>query len=56
VASFVSQGIVKFYTYFVLKELGIEFDRISATGATVIAEPYGMGGGMVATFADPDGN
>ena len=33
-----------------------EFDRIKKTGATVIKEPYGMGGGLIATFADPDGN
>lgn len=35
-----------------------EFERIKATGAEVIAEPYQMGGmeGWIATFADPDGN
>jgi predicted enzyme related to lactoylglutathione lyase len=33
-----------------------EFERIKDTGATVIKEPYEMGGGMIATFADPDGN
>ncbi len=36
-----------------------EFDRIKATGAEVVAEPYTPGGaeGMkLATFADPDGN
>lgn len=40
-----------------------EFDRIKELGAEVIAEPYGdeekpmeEGGGLVATFADPDGN
>lgn len=40
-----------------------EFDRIKQLGAEVIAEPYGdeekpmeEGGGLVATFADPDGN
>jgi predicted enzyme related to lactoylglutathione lyase len=33
-----------------------EFDRIKAAGATVIREPYEMGGGWVATLADPDGN
>ncbi len=31
-----------------------EFDRIKATGAEVIKEPYDMGGMMIATFADPD--
>lgn len=33
-----------------------EFERIKALGATVIREPYEMEGGMIATFADPDGN
>lgn len=34
-----------------------EFDRIKTVGATVVAEPYEPGAGMVlATFADPDGN
>lgn len=33
-----------------------EFDRITAAGATVIREPYDMGGGWIATLADPDGN
>src|SRR5687768_8832259 len=33
-----------------------EFERIKALGATVIAEPYELGGGWIATFADPDGN
>lgn len=33
-----------------------EFDRIKAFGATVIAEPYEMGGAWIATLADPDGN
>jgi predicted enzyme related to lactoylglutathione lyase len=33
-----------------------EFERIQAIGAVVIAEPYEMGGGWIATFADPDGN
>ena len=33
-----------------------EFERIRAAGATVIREPYEMGGGWVATLADPDGN
>ena len=33
-----------------------EFQRIKALGATVIAEPYEMGGGWIATLADPDGN
>jgi predicted enzyme related to lactoylglutathione lyase len=33
-----------------------EFERIKALGVTVIREPYEMGGGWVATLADPDGN
>ncbi len=33
-----------------------EFERVKATGATVIREPYEMGGGWIATLADPDGN
>jgi predicted enzyme related to lactoylglutathione lyase len=33
-----------------------EFERIKAAGATVIQAPYEMGGGWVATLADPDGN
>jgi predicted enzyme related to lactoylglutathione lyase len=33
-----------------------EFERIRAVGASVIREPYEMGGGWIATLADPDGN
>jgi predicted enzyme related to lactoylglutathione lyase len=33
-----------------------EFERIKRGGATVIREPYEMGGGWIATLADPDGN
>lgn len=33
-----------------------EFERLKTSGATVIREPYEMGGGWVATLADPDGN
>ena len=33
-----------------------EFERIKALGAAVIAAPYEMGGGWIATLADPDGN
>lgn len=33
-----------------------EFERIEALGATVIRAPYEMGGGWIATLADPDGN
>jgi predicted enzyme related to lactoylglutathione lyase len=37
-------------------EVKEEFERIKAAGATVIREPYEMGGGWIATLADPDGN
>lgn len=33
-----------------------EFERIKALGGTIVKEPYEMGGGWVATLADPDGN
>lgn len=33
-----------------------EFDRIKGLGATVIKEPYEMGGAWIATLADPDSN
>lgn len=33
-----------------------EFERIKSIGGTVIREPYEMGGGWIATLADPDGN
>ncbi len=33
-----------------------EFARIKGLGAGVIREPYEMGGGWIATLADPDGN
>ncbi len=37
-----------------------EFDRLAAAGATVVAEPYTVGGedmeGTICTLADPDGN
>lgn len=33
-----------------------EFERIKALGAAIIREPYEIGGGWVATLADPDGN
>lgn len=41
---------------FETNEVKTEFDRIKAIGATVIKEPYEMGGMWIATFADPDGN
>ena len=38
-------------------EVQAEFDRIAAVpGATVVKEPYEMGGMQIATIADPDGN
>ncbi len=33
-----------------------EFERIKKLGGVVIREPYEMGGGWIATLADPDGN
>ena len=33
-----------------------EYERIKASGAVVIREPYEMGGGWITTLADPDGN
>jgi predicted enzyme related to lactoylglutathione lyase len=33
-----------------------EFARVKAAGATIIREPYELGGGWIATLADPDGN
>ena len=33
-----------------------EFERIKGLGGTVIRAPYEIGGGWVATLADPDGN
>lgn len=33
-----------------------EFERIKSLDLTVIREPYEIGGGLVATLADPDGN
>jgi predicted enzyme related to lactoylglutathione lyase len=33
-----------------------EFERIKKLGCEVIREPYEMGGGWIATLADPDGN
>jgi predicted enzyme related to lactoylglutathione lyase len=37
-------------------EVKEEFERIKVLGGTVIKEPYDMGGGLIATLADPDGN
>lgn len=33
-----------------------EFERIKSLGGTVIKEAYDVGGGWIATLADPDGN
>lgn len=33
-----------------------DFERIKAMGAKVVRAPYDMGGGLIATLADPDGN
>lgn len=33
-----------------------EFERIKALGGIVVKEPYEIGDGWIATFADPDGN
>lgn len=38
------------------KDVKKEFARMKKAGATVIKEPYEMGGGWIATLADPDGN
>ncbi len=39
------------------KEVKEEFERISKVeGIKVVKEPYEMGGGWIATVADPDGN
>lgn len=37
-------------------EVKQEFERIKALGAKVVRDPYEMGGGWIATLADPDGN
>jgi predicted enzyme related to lactoylglutathione lyase len=37
-------------------EVQAEFERIKALGASVIAAPYAIGEGFIATLADPDGN
>ena len=37
-------------------EVQSEFDRILALGAKEIKAPYSMGGMLLATLADPDGN
>jgi predicted enzyme related to lactoylglutathione lyase len=42
--------------YFETDRVKEEFERIKAFGGEVIREPYQMGGGWIATLADPDGN
>jgi predicted enzyme related to lactoylglutathione lyase len=37
------------------KQVKEEFERLKAV-ATIVKEPYEMGGGWIATLADPDGN
>jgi predicted enzyme related to lactoylglutathione lyase len=41
---------------FETSEVQEEFERIKALGGAVIKAPYEMGGGWIATLADPDGN
>ncbi len=38
------------------KEVKQEFERLQKLNATIVKEPYEMGGGWIATLADPDGN
>ena len=38
------------------KQVKEEFERLKNLKATIIKEPYEMGGGWIATLADPDGN
>ena len=38
------------------KQVKAEFERLQKAGVRVIKEPYEMGGGWIATLADPDGN
>ena len=38
------------------KQVKEEFERLITLMATVIKEPYELGGGWIATLADPDGN
>ncbi len=38
------------------KQVKEEFDRLKNLSVTIIKEPYEMGGGFIATLADPDGN
>lgn len=38
------------------KQVQEEFERLRNLNVTVIKAPYEMGGGWIATLADPDGN
>lgn len=38
------------------KQVKEEFERLKKLNTTIIKEPYEMGGGWIATLADPDGN
>lgn len=38
------------------KEVKAEFERLKKLSVAIIKEPYEMGGGWIATLADPDGN
>lgn len=41
---------------FETKEVKAEFERLKMMGVSIIKEPYELGGGWIATLADPDGN
>jgi predicted enzyme related to lactoylglutathione lyase len=41
---------------FETKDVKEEFERIKASGATVVKDPYELQGMWIATFSDPDGN
>ena len=41
---------------FETSEVKEEFERIKALGGVVIKAPYEIGGGWIATLADPEGN
>lgn len=38
------------------KHVKEEFERLKLLNTTIVKEPYEMGGGWIATLADPDGN
>jgi len=41
---------------FETEQVQVEFERIKSIGGKVVKEPYEIGGGWIATLADPDGN